>query len=73
MEAEAATVPPEQWRDGEFVVGDYITEAVLVGVIEMIEDEDDRGHPLHRRRARPDYDQVAPVCDLARHLSGTSL
>ena len=38
-EAEAATLPPETWRGGEFDLYDYIVESMQVGIIEQIDPE----------------------------------
>jgi hypothetical protein len=43
LEAEAATLPPETWRDGEFNLNDYIVEAMQVGIIEQIDPGDELG------------------------------
>ncbi|MCG5433941.1 hypothetical protein LV457_16825 [Mycobacterium sp. MYCO198283] len=37
FEAEAADLPPDQWIDGEFRVGEYIIEAVSVGIHQQVE------------------------------------
>lgn len=36
LDAEAATLPPETWRDGVWNVDDYIVEAGQVGIIETV-------------------------------------
>jgi hypothetical protein len=47
LEAEAATLPPEQWRDGVWDVNEYMMEASLVGIIETVEDGgEDEPHPM---------------------------
>lgn len=45
IEAEAATLPPETWRSGEWNLNDYMIEAQQVGIIKQIEPEDDFGNP----------------------------
>lgn len=40
LEAEAATLPPETWRDGYFDFDDYLTEAMQVGIIETVDEDD---------------------------------
>jgi hypothetical protein len=37
VEAEAATLPPETWRCGEFDLNDYLIEAMQVGIIEEVD------------------------------------
>jgi hypothetical protein len=37
LEIEAAGLPPEQWIDGEFRVGEYIIEACLVGIYDRVD------------------------------------
>lgn len=39
--AEAATLPPETWRDGHFDLNDYLIESLLVGTIEQVDDDED--------------------------------
>ncbi len=41
LNAEAATLPPETWRDGEWDVNDYIVEARQVGLITTVVDSED--------------------------------
>lgn len=41
LNAEAATLPPETWRDGVWDVNDYIIEAGQVGIIETVRDDDE--------------------------------
>ncbi|MDA2895271.1 hypothetical protein PDG61_30480 [Mycolicibacterium sp. BiH015] len=36
LNAEAATLPPDTWRDGVWNVIDYIIEAGQVGIIETV-------------------------------------
>lgn len=36
IEAEAATLPPETWRCGEWNLHDYMVEAAQVGIINQI-------------------------------------
>jgi len=43
LEAEAATLPPETWRGGEFNLNDYIIEAMQVGIIESVDVDDETG------------------------------
>jgi hypothetical protein len=38
LEAEAATLPPDTWRDGVWDLNDYIIEAMQVGIIETVEE-----------------------------------
>jgi hypothetical protein len=38
--AEAATLPPETWRGGEFDLNDYLIESMQVGIIEEVDPED---------------------------------
>jgi hypothetical protein len=45
LNAEAATIPEETWRDGLWDVNDYIIEAMQVGIIDTVED-DDKPHPV---------------------------
>jgi hypothetical protein len=40
IEAEAATLPPETWRNGVFNLNDYIIESMQVGIIEEVDPED---------------------------------
>jgi len=40
IEAEAATLRPETWRDGVFNLNDYIIEAMQVGIIDTVDDDD---------------------------------
>jgi hypothetical protein len=44
VEGEAATLPPETWRGGEFNLRDYLIEAIQVGIIEQIDPEDAQHH-----------------------------
>lgn len=37
VDAEAATLPPEQWRDGYWGVAEYIVEASEVGIYDRLE------------------------------------
>jgi hypothetical protein len=37
----ARSRPPETWRDGEFNFNDYLIESLQVGVIEIVEDDDE--------------------------------
>jgi hypothetical protein len=37
VETEAASIPPETWRDGEFDAHDYIIEACQVGIYDSAE------------------------------------
>jgi hypothetical protein len=39
IEAEAETLPPETWRDGEFNLNDYMIEATQVGIIETVDED----------------------------------
>lgn len=48
LNAEAATLPPETWRDGVWDVNDYIIEAQQVGIITVVFDGDD-DYPTDRR------------------------
>jgi len=41
--AEVADLPPETWRYGFFDFDDYLTESVLVGTIEIFDEEDEGG------------------------------
>lgn len=41
IEAEAATLPPETWRCGEWNLYDYMVEAAQVGIINQLFPEDD--------------------------------
>ncbi|WP_163789182.1 hypothetical protein [Mycolicibacterium aichiense] len=41
IEAEAATLPPETWRSGEWNLADYMIEAEQVGIINRIYLDDD--------------------------------
>lgn len=41
LNAEAATLPPETWRDGVWDVNDYIIEAGQVGIITRVFDDED--------------------------------
>lgn len=41
LNAEAATLPPETWRDGVWNVEDFITEALQLGVIDVEFDGED--------------------------------
>jgi hypothetical protein len=36
LDVEAASIPAENWRDGEWDVGDYIIEACLVGIYQQV-------------------------------------
>jgi hypothetical protein len=36
VEAEAATLPSETWRDGEFSLNDCLIESIMVGTIETV-------------------------------------
>jgi hypothetical protein len=40
VEAEAATFPPETWRDDEFNLNDYLIESMQIGIIESVDDND---------------------------------
>ncbi|GAY18734.1 hypothetical protein [Mycobacterium sp. shizuoka-1] len=37
IEAEAATLPPETWRSGEWDLNDYMIEAEQVGIIKRLD------------------------------------
>ncbi|WP_445169908.1 hypothetical protein ACTXG7_11650 [Mycolicibacterium sp. Dal123E01] len=41
VEAEAATLPPETWRGGEWNLYDYLVEAAQVGIIKRLYRDDD--------------------------------
>ena len=41
VSAEAATLPPETWRGGEFNLYDYLVESMQVGIIETVDDDTD--------------------------------
>lgn len=41
IEAEAATLPLETWRSGEWNLNDYMIEAMQVGIINQIYPDDD--------------------------------
>jgi hypothetical protein len=43
IEAEAAILPPETWRGGEFNLNDYIIEAMQVGIIESVDVDEETG------------------------------
>jgi hypothetical protein len=45
LNAEAATLPPETWRGGEFNLKDYLIEAMQAGIIEIVDFEGDFGDP----------------------------
>ena len=49
VEAEAATLPPETWRDGEWNLNDYLIESILVGTIETVDGNDLLDEPLALR------------------------
>lgn len=40
LDAEAATLPPEKWRGGVWHVNDYMVEAMQVGIIEVVDDDE---------------------------------
>jgi hypothetical protein len=39
VEAEAASLDPEQWIDGEFVFDAWLSDSLLVGTVEGIDDK----------------------------------
>ena len=41
LNAEAASIPEDTWRDGAWNVNDYIIEASQVGIIKVVHDNDD--------------------------------
>jgi hypothetical protein len=49
VEAQAATFPPETWRDGEWNLNDYLIESILVGTIETVDGNDLLDEPLALR------------------------
>jgi hypothetical protein len=34
-------LPPEQWIDGEFVFDAWLSDSLLVGTVERVDDEED--------------------------------
>ena len=38
--AEAAILPPETWRGGEFDLNDYLIESMQVGIIDTVDEDD---------------------------------
>jgi hypothetical protein len=40
-EAEVSDLPPETWRDGTFDFDGYLTESLMTGTIDVVDDEDD--------------------------------
>ena len=40
-DAEAAGLDPEQWIGGEFVFDDWLSDSILTGHVERVDDDED--------------------------------